>query len=1346
MESNFLPRTLWHHNEYDTVEVAHTELDAEFRAQARPLIILGEAGMGKSCLLGWLAETYGYSIVTAQQLSLPLFPGQELNTTKGLVIDALDELHASSPMEALMKILEPLGRLGYPQFILSCRASDWMGDASAAIIERSYKVSPLQMHLGALTEEQIQQALRDQLGIAGASNLIEHLNARRLDNWLGNPLTLGLITEIAKTGSPLPERREELFRFAVKQLISERNPNKSASAPAEQDALDAAGAACAALILCGFGAISRAAASDNTLPLAEASRLSGSTALAQVLATRLFDAVGVDRFNYSHRSIGEYLAADWLRRQADSPRKRRRIVASFHRSGLVPASLRGVHAWLALDPHLAPEVLTVDPVGVIECGDPEQLTSQQARALLRALDHLATRNPGFLPDFHSLSLRGAIRAGMESELFAVLEQPSKSVQLRLMLLESIPGTIAASQLAPMLQALVRNSAEIFAIRRAALEGLSSSLSEAQSHKLIQTLMSQNTDDSARLALDLTGLRGYASFDDSCIIKLVIACAFHDFRFGEEIAKYDHLVGHFPGHRIASFLEKLTQAVTALTLAEEITQIPEISDLVVYLTLRYLDEESVVPSDLLRWLRFAATQGGGYYPAIEIDERLEKDEPTRHAIQRLALLSESGEERLASRHYDLQLVSKSLRCSEADVIALLNSLDSNDLEDDRWRQVVGLLSHTDDHGADLRAAARVFAWNRPDGLVWIEQLSLQRSESEVAELIARSKKLDAQALKKKHAEVRLLYLHQAPQMLSGDFDSLQHPAVIYLGQWQTYRSGAAAHERLSQWLGRQLAKSAMRGFEAYLQGIPSTLSATEVASFYAKQDWFFDTPDIGRAEGLSPFIIIAAASERHRTGIGFNDLTDLALMTAFLAIYNWFYRESHPLRPILDQEIQARGLWEQALRLLHEPQLYMDSHRGGFDDLLHFEKDKKLVTGLATDWLRRLPSMAAERENQLIKMLLEIGKYDELRALVQRRTPPSPAHHLNWDAVGLMINFQATAKRLSVGPVDKELLPCLRALEPGYFFGAEGRPYKLDIPLQEWIIATFRALWPYTRTHIGDITDMAYGWHDTEGELAHLIKILGDLTTPEAIGALTRLCESQRDTYTDLLLDAKAKQQRLCHESAFTHATLEDLIAITKDVIPRCGADLQAWVLEEIDAIQGKITSDDVGSWRGFYRTDQNIPVDENSCRDHLVGLLRQGSPGVAFEPETNVAANKKVDITCSTVKARLPIEIKGQWHKYVWTAADNQLDKLYTPDHRADGLGIYLVLWFGKQADSAYTLRSPGKGIHPPSSAEEMAKMLEERCQAFAQGRVKIVVLDLARSSANAGADPRPAICQPFPA
>ena len=91
---------------------------------------------------------------------------------------------------------------------------------------------------------------------------------------------------------------------------------------------------------------------------------------------------------------------------------------------------------------------------------------------------------------------------------------------------------------------------------------------------------------------------------------------------------------------------------------------------------------------------------------------------------------------------------------------------------------------------------------------------------------------------------------------------------------------------------------------------------------------------------------------------------------------------------------------------------------------------------------------------------------------------------------------------------------------------------------------------------------------------------------------------------------------------------------------------------------------------------------------------------------------------------RLPIEIKGQWHEEVWTAADAQLDRLYTSDWRAAGLGIYLVLWFGARGKK---LKSPGAGVQRPRSPDELKAMLEKRSTAVQQGRVAVVVLDLAR-------------------
>jgi hypothetical protein len=606
MDSDFLPRTLWRHQSDEIVEFEHSELDSLFRKDHRPLIILGEAGMGKTALLKWLADTHGYRFVTTRHLSLPLAPIHPLDTTQVLVIDALDELAASSSTDALLKTLVSLANLGYPRFILSCRASDWRDAESAELFESLglYDKPHLELHLKALTDEQVQQILRKRLGETGACNLIAYLRARRLDDWLGNPHTLGLIMGAAASGSPLPEGRAGLFELAISQSLSEHKPSKSAVAPTERDALDAAGAACTALILGDFDSISRTSGRRHALPLKEASELPGGGCLSQVLGTRLFDSVGVDSFNYTHRSLGEY-----------------------------------------------------------------------------------------------------------------------------------------------------------------------------------------------------------------------------------------------------------------------------------------------------------------------------------------------------------------------------------------------------------------------------------------------------------------------------------------------------------------------------------------------------------------------------------------------------------------------------------------------------------------------------------------------------------------------------------------------------YHGTDGHTIKLDVSLVEWTISNFRSSWPHSETPIGEIVEPAW-FGSNEGGLAQLIHTLGSLTTPEAIDALTRLSDAPRDTYTTLLLDAKSRQQRLCHESTFTPPTLGDLIAITRDEPPRSSVDLQAWVIEELRAIQAMIKSDDIDSWRGFYLDDQINHQKEDRCRDYLLALLRQGSAGVVYDPEKHIAADKEVDIMCSTQSpsASLPIEIKGQWHPAVWDAADRQLDRLYTTDHKAGGLGIYLVLWFGKHA----RLQGPGRGVAAPSSPEEMAQMLQARCQAVAQGRVKIVVLDLARNTVDA--------------
>jgi hypothetical protein len=93
----------------------------------------------------------------------------------------------------------------------------------------------------------------------------------------------------------------------------------------------------------------------------------------------------------------------------------------------------------------------------------------------------------------------------------------------------------------------------------------------------------------------------------------------------------------------------------------------------------------------------------------------------------------------------------------------------------------------------------------------------------------------------------------------------------------------------------------------------------------------------------------------------------------------------------------------------------------------------------------------------------------------------------------------------------------------------------------------------------------------------------------------------------------------------------------------------------------------------------------------------------------------------------MPIEIKGQWHPDLWHAADTQLDRLYSTDWRAERRGIYLVLWFGDTTASNKKLKGPGDGSSLPKTPAELRTALIERSKAAKEGRVEVIVLDLAR-------------------
>jgi hypothetical protein len=676
MNQHPIERKLW----YET-DRRITLTQDELRQRAEPLVILGEAGMGKSSLLEWLAQSAEFALCTARQLINRRNPVTLLGNARVLVIDALDEVSAQKDGEAVDLVLQRLGELDYPQFVLSCRVADWRSATGLEAIREQYDEQPLELHLLPFTDDDAIAFLGGRLSIETARDVVPHFNRRGLQGLLGNPQTLELVAHVADKGD-LPETRGELFRSAVDVLRVEHRDTKVDNQPAREAGLDAAGAAFAGLVVTGSEAIVRTATMNGTaaeLQLAEIERLPGGAKVRSILDTRLFKAEGADRFSYWHRSIGEFLGAYWLSKLANTKKKRARLLSLFHGQRLVPASLRGIHAWLALDPALAPAVIAADPMGVIEYGDADTLGIQNARLLLNSLKELATSNPRFR-DWRPYSVKSIAQSGLVDDLRVLISSSDAPFGLRLLIIESVKASPAALVLANELRALVLDPRMEFAVRRAAGEALVGVDGIVNWQSMMQTLCSLNDKLSVRLALELMDKIGDAPFDDNLIVNLVIAYALHNNR---TIGVLSRVKLSLPVPRLDSILNCYIEAIKQLGKLRALHGKEEITDFAYCLISRRVAAGNVTPSKLWEWLEpFEESAGYDRDARTQLATLVQNDHALRQAIQRLVLLENSAQKPMFGQAHRLSMSCAGLAPSPQDVVELLRALAPDDTRDER----------------------------------------------------------------------------------------------------------------------------------------------------------------------------------------------------------------------------------------------------------------------------------------------------------------------------------------------------------------------------------------------------------------------------------------------------------------------------------------------------------------------------------------------------------------------------------------------------------------------------------------------------------------------------------------
>ncbi len=1306
-----IERTLWYAAKNGRAELPQSDLCK----RTEPLVILGEAGMGKSYLLEWLATAGGYTRCTARQLINRHDPRTLLNDTQTLIIDALDEVSTQKEGDAVDLVLRQLSKLGCPHFVLSCRVADWRSATGLEAIREQYPEEPLELHLEPFNDDEATTFLSASLGAETAKAVVEHFNLRGLNGLLGNPQTLELIARVAGSGK-LPETRSELFERAIEVLRVEHRDAKAYGQVARETGLDAAGAAFSALILTGSEAIVRtsaANAAEGELQFADVSRLPEGEFIGAMLGTRLFRADGADRFVYLHRRIAEFLGARWLAKQANTQPKRRRLLSMFHSHGLVPASLRGIHAWLARDPALAEAVITADPMGIIEYGDADDLTVEQARSLIAALELLAADSPNFR-DWGPYSVRGIAQPELIEDIRRLVIAPDTPFRLRLLVIDAIKGRKIAAELTDDLRRIVLDPQAIFASRRAAGEALAERDGEDDWTTILHTLQGYGDELSTRLAIELAADIGYERIDDDLIVGLVVAYSLNDCR---TIGVLRGLERQLPESRVEGVLDRLAAVAKRLGGRYERPGNDALTDFAYCLMVRGLAAGGITVEKLWSWLDpFDPNFGYKRECRQQLDAFIRSDDCFRQAMQRYVLLELPSEHSLWQLAWRLSEHSSGFSPTPADVVALLKTLDPFDHSDERWRDLVQLTQHEGELGAEVRAAARAFALHRSDLLEWIDKLATPvlpdwQIKQAKRERIRQAKQAAAHAAHRKHYSTRI------DRMRSGDYGAIIDPAKAYLSLFEDIGKGVPAHKRVSQWLGDDIGDIAHVGFEAFLVLDPPTPTAQNIAEEIAKDNYY-----------EAGYIIVAALAERHRKGIGFDDLPDERLMAGLFELRRAGL-DGHAgivgLKETIETALRGRGSWGEAMRLYHEPQLQARRELvDGLYTLMRDEGHAELAAELAAAWLECFQDLPVGPETELIDRLIRSGRFEALRrAATGRAGMKDDARRRTWDAIGLIVDFEQTVARLKGSPIEPELLWHIRDRTGGRF--NDGPNVGFSPAQLEWIITVFRPLWPMVDRPNGTTVGDTHPW-DASNHLTHLIRRLGNDTSEDAIAALIRLRNARTDGYTESIKVVFAEQARIRVEAVHAPPTLEAINAITRNILPVSASDLQASVIEELLIVQAKVKSDDAESWRGFY-SDNGAPFEEERCRDHLLGLLRQGSSGITFDPEAHVAADKEVDIACSAGALRIPVEVKGQWHSNLWRGADTQLNALYTRDWRAEGRGIYLVLWFGDQQQPNKRLKRSGRGSVRPQTAHELREMLVTESESVREGRVVIFVLDLVR-------------------
>ena len=445
-----------------------TEKVDESNAESHPIayfseraayVLLGEPGAGKSSLFEAEAKNTHDGLCISARDFIAL--DREEWRDKTLFIDGLDEARAGNdnartPLDA---IRGKLNKLGCKRFRISCRAADWLGSLDTKDIKQ---VSPDQkiavLHLDPLSSDDINQILQNDLRIPDAKDFIEKAEQFGLSGLLENPQTLDMLIAAVKGGQQWPTSKLEVYELASKQLATEFNDEHSvAQRPTTTipQLLEAAGFLCAIQIIANVTGFTENQATEGRICLKDINIPEGLQ-IHSALKTRLFNRPNADEFSYIHRSVAEYLAAQFIAGKIKEGLLFNRVLAlTTGFDGGIVAALRGLMAWLSvLSPQAREHLIEIDPMGIIVYGDTQLFSKTNKIQLLGALRHEAEKTDYLRQEWPAQAFAAITAKDMVRIYWRLITSPSRNNPEQSVLSCILDGLCNSESMPELKQALI----------------------------------------------------------------------------------------------------------------------------------------------------------------------------------------------------------------------------------------------------------------------------------------------------------------------------------------------------------------------------------------------------------------------------------------------------------------------------------------------------------------------------------------------------------------------------------------------------------------------------------------------------------------------------------------------------------------------------------------------------------------------------------------------------------------------------------------------------------------------------------------------------------------------------